>query len=138
MSRKEPHTYFKIWWWMLWGYFSSTGPVALRKVNGIMKFIRTFLPKNLVASARRLELGREWIFQQDNNPTPTSKSTKKWLIGHKNLNFAMGISVSEPIENLWFELMRTVYKRRQRISRIWKDYVWRNDLSSLPNVFSIS
>jgi hypothetical protein len=41
------------------------------------------LDQNLAASARRLELGCKWIFQQDNNPMHTSKSTNKWLIDHK-------------------------------------------------------
>jgi hypothetical protein len=44
-----------------------------------MNFTRfnDILAKNLVASARRLKLGRKWIFQQNNNPKLASK---KWLI----------------------------------------------------------
>ncbi|KAK6294631.1 hypothetical protein J4Q44_G00354610 [Coregonus suidteri] len=42
------------------------------------------------------------------------------------------------IENLWFELKRAVHKNRQRISKIWKDSVWRNGLRSLPVCSPIS
>jgi hypothetical protein len=67
---------------MLWGYFSSTRSGANVKVNGIMKFTKYLhiLSKNLVASARRLKLGRKWIFHQDNNSKHTSKPTKKWFL----------------------------------------------------------
>lgn len=63
----------------------DNGTVALVKVNGIMTFTqyKDILGKDLVASGRRLKLDRKWIFQQDNNPKHTSKSTNKWLIGHK-------------------------------------------------------
>ena len=53
---------------MFWGYSASTDHGARVKVNGIMNFTKhqDILAKNLVASARRLTLGRKWIFQQDN------------------------------------------------------------------------
>ena len=59
---------------MLWGYFASTGPGALVKVNGIVNFTKyqDIFAQNPVASARRLTLGQKWIFQQDN---PKHKST---------------------------------------------------------------
>ena len=50
-----------------------------------MKFTKyqDILAKNLVASARRLKLGLNWIFQQDHNPKRTSKST--FCNGHLSL-----------------------------------------------------
>ena len=44
---------------MLWGYFASTGPGALVKVNGIMEFTQNqdILDKIQVASDRRLKAG---------------------------------------------------------------------------------
>ena len=36
------------------------------------------------APARKLKLGCCWIFQQDNDPKHTSKSTQKWLTEHKS------------------------------------------------------
>ncbi|MGH0169174.1 UNVERIFIED_CONTAM: hypothetical protein FKN15_056301 [Acipenser sinensis] len=86
---------------MLCGCFASTGPGALVKVNCIMNSTQY---QDIVASARRLKLGRKWIFQQDNDPKHTSKSTKKWLIDHK-INILQWPSQSSdliPIENLWF------------------------------------
>jgi hypothetical protein len=43
----------------------------------------------------------------------------------------------KPIENPWFELKRfelkrAFHKHRLRISRIWKDSVWRNGSELLP------
>ena len=66
---------------ILWGYFASTGPGVIVKVNDIMNF--TQYHNILVKNWRRLKVSRKWIFQINNNPNHTLKSTKKWLIGHK-------------------------------------------------------
>jgi hypothetical protein len=63
---------------MLWGYFASTGSGAL-KVNSIMNFTQY----QDVFCQKPGCLCQELIFQQDHNPKHTSKSTKKWFIGHK-------------------------------------------------------
>uniref|UniRef100_A0AAQ4R6W4 Tc1-like transposase DDE domain-containing protein n=1 Tax=Gasterosteus aculeatus aculeatus TaxID=481459 RepID=A0AAQ4R6W4_GASAC len=65
---------------MLWGYFSANGTCALQRVNGIMKedYLQ-ILQDNLKSSARRLGLGRSWVFQQDNNPKHTLKVVIEWL-----------------------------------------------------------
>ena len=70
---------------MLWGCFAASGPGALVKINGIMNSTKyqDILAKNLVASARKLRLGRRWTFQQDNDPKHTSKSTQKWFCENK-------------------------------------------------------
>ncbi len=66
---------------MLWGCFSSAGTGALVKVEGIMNSSKyqSILAQNLQASARKLKMKRNFIFQHDNNPKHTSKSTKEWL-----------------------------------------------------------
>ena len=66
---------------MLWGYFASTGPGALVKVNGIMEFTQyhDILAKIQVASDRRLKLGHKRIFQQDNNSNRTFKFHKEMV-----------------------------------------------------------
>jgi hypothetical protein len=62
---------------MLWGCFSSKGAGPLVRIHGIMDSIKyqQILHLNRTASARKL--GRGWIFQQDNDPKYTSKSTQK-------------------------------------------------------------
>ena len=119
---------------MLWGYFASTGPGALVQVNSIMNSTKyqDIFAKNLVASARRLKLGRKWIFQQDHDPKHTSKSTKKCLINHKfnYLQLPSQCPDLNPIESLWFELTRAVQTRRRRISRVQEEWS-----KILPNVF---
>jgi len=32
-----------------------------------------------MASARKLKMGRHWVFQQDNDPKRVAKSTQKWF-----------------------------------------------------------
>ena len=51
---------------MLLGGFAASGPGALVKINDIMNSTKyqNILAKNLVASARKLRLGRRWTFQQ--------------------------------------------------------------------------
>ena len=55
---------------MLRGCFAASGSGALVKINGIMNSTKyqDILAKNLVASARKLKLGRWWTFQQGNDP----------------------------------------------------------------------
>ncbi len=66
---------------VLWGCFSSAGTGALVKVEGIMNSSKyqSILAQNLQASARKLKMKRNFIFQHNNNPEHTSKSTKEWL-----------------------------------------------------------
>uniref|UniRef100_A0A3B4U6F4 Uncharacterized protein n=1 Tax=Seriola dumerili TaxID=41447 RepID=A0A3B4U6F4_SERDU len=49
---------------MLWGCFAANGTGALQRVNGITKkedYLQ-ILQDNLKSSARRLGLGRSWVF----------------------------------------------------------------------------
>ncbi|KAL0183022.1 hypothetical protein M9458_022397, partial [Cirrhinus mrigala] len=57
---------------MFWGCFAASSTGCLDCVNGIMKSddYQRILGRNIVAS-------RSWVFQQDNDPKYTSKSTQK-------------------------------------------------------------
>uniref|UniRef100_A0AAY4B034 Transposase Tc1-like domain-containing protein n=1 Tax=Denticeps clupeoides TaxID=299321 RepID=A0AAY4B034_9TELE len=66
---------------LLWGCFSAKGTGQLHRINGKMNgaMYRKILSDNLLPSARKLKMGRGWVFQHDNNPKHTAKATKEWL-----------------------------------------------------------
>ncbi len=95
---------------MLWACFSAGGPAHLVQMHGIMDSIKYQQIKNLNLSASVINLimGRGWIFHQDNNPKQTSKSTQKWVTGHKMklLPWLSQFPDLNPTENEWGELKR--------------------------------
>lgn len=66
---------------MFWGCVSYKGTGNLVKVEGKMNAARyqQILEENLHSSARKLRMGRTWMFQHDNNPKHKAKSTCHWL-----------------------------------------------------------
>ena len=101
---------------MLWACFAASGTGALQKVNGIMKkedYLQ-ILQENLKSSARRLGLGRSWVFQQDNDPKHTSKVVKEWLnqARIKVLEWPSQSPDFNPIENMWTVLKKQVCVRK--------------------------
>ena len=66
---------------MMLGCFSAAVTGNLDHVPGIMDFLKyqAILRRNEMPSVDKLNLGDHWTFQKDNDPKPTSKSTKAWL-----------------------------------------------------------
>ena len=109
---------------MIWGCFSANGTGALCKIDGIMKKedYAAILDENLKSSARSLQLGRHWIFQQDNDPKHTSKYVKNWFNRNKVrvLDWPAQNPDLNPIENLWDTLKKSVAKRHPRnLEELW-------------------
>ncbi len=88
---------------MLWACFSARGPEHLVQMHGIMDSIKyqQIKNQNLTASVRNLIMGRVWIFNQDNNPKQTSKSTQKRVTEQKKnlLPWPSQSSDLNPVEN---------------------------------------
>ena len=100
---------------MIWGCFSAKGVGKISVIDGKMnaKKYKQILQKNLMSSVKSLELSSDYIFQQDNDPKHTAKSTKKWL-SENNVNILQWSCQSpdlNPIENLWRFLKIQIRKR---------------------------
>ena len=89
---------------IIWGCFSANGVGKISVIDSKMnaqKYKQTW-QENLRSSVQSLELLSDYIFQQDNDPKHTGKSTKKWL-SENNVNVLQWPSQSpdlNPIGNL--------------------------------------
>ena len=115
---------------MIWGYFSAKGVGKISVIDGKMnaQMYKQILQENLMSSVESLELPSDYIFQQDNDPKHTAKSTKKWL-SENNLMFCNG-QVSP-----WILIQLTIWgdfwkfqseKEHPQTSIIWRKYARKN------------
>ncbi|KAG2458804.1 TCB1 transposase, partial [Polypterus senegalus] len=102
---------------MFWGFFGVSGTGCLDYVIGIMKSedYQKILGHNVGPSVRKLGLHqRSWVFQQDNDPKHTFKSTQKWLKTKRwrVLKWPAMSPDLNPIKHLWRDLTIAVGRRR--------------------------
>ena len=94
----------------LWGCFAAGGTGALHKIDGIMRKDNyvDILKQHLKTSARKLKLGRKWVFQMGNDPKHTFQNVAKWFKDNKVKVLEWPSQSLNPIENLWAELKKHV------------------------------
>jgi hypothetical protein len=112
---------------MIWGCFNADGPGQLCLIEGKMnaEYYQNILGSHLIASVEKLGMDRNtFIFQQDNDPKHTAKSTTKWFSDH-NINVLKWPSQSpdlNPIEHFWWFVKYQLRKGGIQFRR--KDELW--------------
>ncbi len=106
---------------MFWGAFGFNGKTDLAVVPTKCDSIgyQNVLKSHLLSQGQKVG-GRGWIFQQDNAPIHSSRSTKDFLAS-KNVRLLPWPARSpdlNPIENLWGELARRVYTHGKQYSSV--------------------
>uniref|UniRef100_A0A8R1E5W8 Tc1-like transposase DDE domain-containing protein n=1 Tax=Caenorhabditis japonica TaxID=281687 RepID=A0A8R1E5W8_CAEJA len=69
---------------MMWGCFHANGAGSLIRIAGTMEsyMYKDILDKEMLSSGRS-QMGRGWLFQQDNNPKHSSHFFKDWIAQHR-------------------------------------------------------
>jgi len=119
----------------VWSCFGYSGVGTLHFVDPTKRWSRhvykQILNQNLIRDAKRL-IGRDFIFQEDGDKVHHSKVCQTWKRKNKIqlLDWPVASGDISPIENLWFDFKRRLYKENQPhnieqfkllAERIWKE-----------------
>jgi len=99
---------------MVWGCMSWSGVGNMEFIDGIMTktVYLDILRRNLQESVRKLELGRRFVFQEDNDPKHTALVIKDFIKENKikRLDWPSQSPDMNPIEHLWDSIGREIKK----------------------------
>ena len=131
-----------------WDCFSSCGVGNLVFIDESMagEVYRDILQKKLFESIKKLNLGREWVMQQDNDPKHRAHIITHWL-KEKEVELLKWPSFSpdlNPIEHMWDEVERRMKKEKpknetelkQSLLRVWHGIgtdITKKLVDSVPN-----
>ena len=107
---------------------------------------RHILQRNSFESVKKLNLGRNWVLQQDNDPKHRAHIVTKWLAdkGVERLKWPSFYPDLNPIEHIWDEIEKRMRKEKaknefelkQALLKVWYNIgndVTKKLVDSVPN-----